>query len=473
MSKITLSIIIGTVIALGGGIWWVIVSHTPATRTSNSVNAKINQNANPAAAYVCPFPVTNAPELAASYGVPEGWQVEKSNGTLAIMEDERNLTAAFVYTAKLEKDLSAETFLNQFGKIFDTAVTDAGGSFSLGQVTVTGNTATASAQASVSEGDLQGVFATSKDPGFVTFTAYWAPVDTFAAKEATLQDVVHCYTRSTSLTDAQLTAAATAKQAADQENTAAAQGSNPWGAFSAGSDGAFSFQAPASWTSNANSAGESSGLALDAPGSDASVAFLYNLGRYGAADPEEFARTTMAVTYGIQATLSNHQTVDGVDVYDFHGTFSGKDVNGAVAVRIEPYQTFFAHYLGVMIANADKWTTYAPTLNQIQASIRLTDAGQELSSLPDIPNYDSAALFGENAGAGSSVTSSQSYKDAVDDQASQNWEDAMLGFQTMESPSTGDHYDVPLNSYNPTGPNGGGYYRKLPGGGLEQLSPVQ
>lgn len=35
--------------------------------------------------------------------------------------------------------------------------------------------------------------------------------------------------------------------------------------------------------------------------------------------------------------------------------------------------------------------------------------------------------------------------------------------------SIGEHYLAPLNSYWATGPDGGGYYRELPGGGYEKL----
>jgi hypothetical protein len=242
-----------------------------------------------------------------------------------------------------------------------------------------------------------------KEKGFITFTAYWSPVSEFAAEEPLLRNVIRCFARSAALTDAQLAAATEA--AANPPGESESNGTTPWGALVSGSDGSFTFQAPASWSSNVSASGESTGLALDAPGSDASVAFLYNLGRYGVVDAATFAQNTMSITYGIQTTLTNQRTVDGADLFDFTGTFGGKAVEGGVAVRIEAYQTFFAHYLGVMIADAGLWENYAATLNAIQSSIRLTDAGQQLNSLPAMPNYDTATVFGE---AGSSLTSGSS-----------------------------------------------------------------
>jgi hypothetical protein len=52
---------------------------------------------------------------------------------------------------------------------------------------------------------------------------------------------------------------------------------------------------------------------------------------------------------------------------------------------------------------------------------------------------------------------------------SENWTEAIMGYENVYSPSIGEHYLAPLNSYWATGPDGGGYYRELPGGGYEKL----
>lgn len=52
---------------------------------------------------------------------------------------------------------------------------------------------------------------------------------------------------------------------------------------------------------------------------------------------------------------------------------------------------------------------------------------------------------------------------------SEKWSEAILGFENVYSPTTGDHYLAPIDSYWDTGPEGGGYYRTLPGGGFEKL----
>jgi hypothetical protein len=52
---------------------------------------------------------------------------------------------------------------------------------------------------------------------------------------------------------------------------------------------------------------------------------------------------------------------------------------------------------------------------------------------------------------------------------SDQWTEAIMGYENVYSPSTGEHYEAPLNSKWDTGPEGSGYYRTLPGGGYEKL----
>lgn len=422
----------------------------------------------------CALPTHVVPEQAFSYGAPEGWVVEREGDTLAIMADTTNTTAAYVHTVRLQRDLTAAEVIREFGAAFRASAESTGGSLSLGDVAETATGAQADIAATLQGREVRGNLTATNEEGFITLRAQWAPTDASDDARAQLAEIGRCFTRITALSEEQLAAAKTAKS---QGTTTASttETSNPWGALVSRSDSQFSFQAPATWQSNVSASyGESpvTSLVVDAPAQDAAVAFLFNLGRYGVTDPAEFARTAMQLSYGISATLSNQQSVgNGVTAYDFSGTFNGKDVRGAVAVKVEPYQTFFAHYVGVQIADAPKWDRYAPTLNAIQSSIRLTDAGREVSSLPALPNYSVERLFGNTAtSSGSALSSSAKYKQEVEDRANEKWADAMREYESAESPSTGQSYDVPLNAWNPTGHAGPGYYRLLPDGSTEKLT---
>jgi hypothetical protein len=62
-----------------------------------------------------------------------------------------------------------------------------------------------------------------------------------------------------------------------------------------------------------------------------------------------------------------------------------------------------------------------------------------------------------------------SSKDQVDAELSTKREEAMMGFQNVYSPSTGQHWEASYNDYNPTGPDGAGYYRRV-GNSYEKLN---
>ena len=46
-----------------------------------------------------------------------------------------------------------------------------------------------------------------------------------------------------------------------------------------------------------------------------------------------------------------------------------------------------------------------------------------------------------------------------------------MGFQNVYSQTTGEHWEASYSDYNPTGPDGPGYYRKVGSvGGYEKLN---
>jgi len=61
--------------------------------------------------------------------------------------------------------------------------------------------------------------------------------------------------------------------------------------------------------------------------------------------------------------------------------------------------------------------------------------------------------------------------EAARDTSNQNFDDALRGQDRAVSPSSGAEYVVPQSAWNPSGPQGAGYYRALPGnGGVELLT---
>lgn len=410
----------------------------------------------------CALPVTDVPAQAFSYGVPDGWISEQSGDTLSIMEDERNLTAAFIYTAKLQQSLSATDFLDEFGTIFKSTIEDAGGSFSLGDASEANDIATAEAAATVEEGDLKGIFTVLKTDGFVTLKVYWAPVAEFATKEPTLKTVVDCFDRKTVLTDADLVAAS--------QNAGSSNGNSASASLVSRQGTYFSYAMPANW----RVLGESdSGLDLEGPNGEAYVGYAYATGLPGPISTSEWAAGRLEAN-GINASLGSAQSLPGVDsnqevaAYEFSGTLGGSvPVKGKITVGIYNVpgiiQSYASPFWAIQMAKASLWDSYKATTQAVQDSMAITDIGSRKNiTLPKGNRIDDVG--------GSSITASQSYKDSVSDSSSQKWADGMRGYETVESPSTNQTYDAPLNSWNTTGPDGPGYYRGLPDGSLEKLT---
>ena len=57
----------------------------------------------------------------------------------------------------------------------------------------------------------------------------------------------------------------------------------------------------------------------------------------------------------------------------------------------------------------------------------------------------------------------------MDEELSTKREETTMGFQNVYSSSTGQHWEASYDDYNPTGPDGPGYYRRV-GNSYEKLS---
>lgn len=91
------------------------------------------------------------------------------------------------------------------------------------------------------------------------------------------------------------------------------------------------------------------------------------------------------------------------------------------------------------------WAQWAPTLFQMAESFKIINAGQ-VGGVREI----SANLPRNNPLDSSSIMSSWEYKNRSDDRISQWQQEATMGYQRGMSDTTGQSYDMPLNSYDPT-----------------------
>jgi len=127
---------------------------------------------------------------------------------------------------------------------------------------------------------------------------------------------------------------------------------------------------------------------------------------------------------------------------------------GKVIYKIYNFDASFyviSVYLGA--SNNDLWESKGA--QAVSAAISIRCVSQLRPSTSSV-SYDS------------SDPSSKSDNPEVD--LSDKWTEAIMGYENVYSPTTGEHYEAPLNSYWSTGPDGPGYYRSA-GNDYEKLEP--
>jgi len=122
------------------------------------------------------------------------------------------------------------------------------------------------------------------------------------------------------------------------------------------------------------------------------------------------------------------------------------------------YKVYFAgqptYVVSVYMADtdSDKWETDGAKAVYSAISIRCVSQLRPTTTNVDISSADASKK-----------------SDNPEVSLSDKWTEAIMGYENVYSPTTGDHYEASTSSYWETGPEGGGYYRDLPGGGYEKL----
>lgn len=410
----------------------------------------------------CSLTKIDYPESAFSIGVPNGWLYEVNNGTVSIMEDQSNTTAAFLYTAKLKKEFTTNELLNAFSTIFKRTIEASKGTFDLQNIKSTKDEANGDIVSKIDGYNIKGKMSVSKSGDFAVFKAYWAPVETYGQKEALLKETCGCFARTRVLTDEVLAAA----KNKDQKKSDAPAGLQQYkGKY-------FQLNKPA----NFNVTGETdSGIDLTRSDGQAGFSYAYATGFSGAYTPKswtqkalpEFAKIqNLKLTDGpvLPSQISGHKLQE----FYFTGNLGGTPVKGKATTGVyqAPYfgvgVRYSSAFWAIQIATPAQWDGVKATLQKMQDSFTIIDIGatRKNTLLPANRPMESTR---------SSITSKSSTYSSVSDEVGENWAAGMRGYETVSSPSTGQKYDVPLNSWSSYGPEGPGYYRSLPNNSVEKL----
>jgi len=455
----------------GIGIFLLVVLIASGISAKDKIFSLVKNTEEPATENIasdskCSLPQQEIKESAFTIGVPTGWLYELNNGTVSIMKDTSNLEGAFLYTAKLTKaDISAKEFLTASSGFFTKSVAEEGGTFTVTNIQEVNGGAEGTIEASLSNTPITGVYKVEKEGDFITLSAYYAPKKDIEASRNNLKEVVGCFSRTTILTDDILTAIKVKEEAAK---------TTPSG-FSKYTGKYFSLSLPSGYKVTGES---DSGIDISRNDMSAGFSYAYVTGAKGPYTSESWTSYALPKFASIEnLSLGAGKNVPSkiadmkVQEFIFTGVLSGTtDVKGKVTTGVINTTDFgtgssTSAFWAIQVAKPEVFDSVSSILQTIQDSISIIDIGDTRKKTMLPPNRPMEST-------GSSIPSKNSGS-SISDESNENWADAMRGYQTMESPSTGDRYDVPLNSWNETGPDGPGQYMTKSNGEMEKLQEVE
>jgi len=214
--------------------------------------------------------------------------------------------------------------------------------------------------------------------------------------------------------------------------------------------------APADWSFISNA--ESTGADLFSP--DRSLHAGWGISAvYTSMYPEVESFLSAWLSYAFTGSFDSSGFTLGTAQEIYEGFIQREFTTSTGRQGIAIYKTYnfgdpTMYVVSVYMADAvsDQWTASGATPFSVALSLRCVSQLRPTTSSVDVSSSD----------PGSS-------SDNPEVSLSDRWTEAIMGYENVYSPSTGDHYEAPLNSLWETGPEGSGYYRTLPGGGYEKL----
>ena len=221
--------------------------------------------------------------------------------------------------------------------------------------------------------------------------------------------------------------------------------------------------APADWTIIGNEQRDGIGVDLAAPDQTMFASFgivglprseaAFGADYYGTGTPEKFLRGILESAGASGFELENEsRPVGSYTLRYWQADSHGKHFRGLALYQTfetgDPNSYVVAYRMGS--TEASQWDQNKNLVYDIAASIRCTK------------HLFPAQESNTREPKGSS-------KDQIESELSTKREEAMMGFQNVYSPSTGQHWEASYSDYNATGPDGPGYYRRV-GNSYEKLN---
>ncbi len=353
-------------------------------------------------------------------GVPDGWSVFTLDGMIFVSKDAASTEAAVVRPGLMTAGLTPAAY-------FGTALGKLQQHLALAGVTLTSTLANPAAQmpsASLSlqspQGSLVGQarvallpYPTAHGASMVALIASWAPASQFPAESALLTRIGACY------------------------------GPQPGTLYQLMRDQAFTYPIPVGWQVR-NETQDTIDIIL---GKDATVSYAYTFAALGTG--VNSPQTLLAWAFpkiGVridQTLFSAHlpdQTlsggaVEGQEYVEFTGTVSdGSAIHGLVNVVSTSGPGGTGGVIRIGVATPAQWNSVNGALIHIMFGI-------QHSITLDLQQFEHLSQQWQAFG-----------------QQVQGFDYALTGVDLVHDPTTGATFEAPYNTWNPSGPNGPGYY---------------
>ncbi len=390
-------------------------SHSAATLTSSNSTS-------------CSLPLTHDTYQGFHVGVPAGWDLSTLDGTVSVAKNTSGTEASLIYAAALTSGMTPSTFFASYMRYQQQLVAKTGASLTFQMQPDVGGLPRASVrvqskrlnvvgEASVAVLPLHTQFSSKE----AVFSVYWAPPSRLAADGAMLAAIGQCY------------------------------GPEPASLFQVFRDQSFTYILPPGWTTFDEG---QDNIDLRGYSNRADVSYLffgipaqYNtppLALSHIFDVDKVTITSVLSTISSPPQQTSSGAVQGVEYVEFLGRSAGLTIHGLVYILTDSGSsgTFGVMRLGA--ASTDLWNSVNGGLIEMMGSIEHSFV-QDLQDIQRL-NQQWQAESAQEA----------------------NFDDIINGQQLVQDPSTGAYYEAPYASYEPSGPNGPGYY--LPNGQL--LNPV-
>ena len=364
------------------------------------------------------MPVTHDVYDGFHIGVPNGWSVFSTNGTIYVSKDESATEAATVtpvlMTAGLTTASVFSSSLDSLQKQIDAAggkmtytVMGAGSARPTASLSLQSGSVTMMGEASVVVLPEQ----TAHGGSVAALAASWAPASIFAGEKPTLRAIGNCY------------------------------GPQPGTLYQAQSDQVFTYAIPLGW----RIAGEGQDSLEIANGNEASATYLFSLFLPGSGvdSPQgvikyDFGNLGITVAQVIGTQLSQqvvNGTTEGLLSEEFTGTISsGQAVHGEVHVVADLAGNTPSAVIRLAFSTQGLWNSTNGALAHILNSIQHSYA-QDFQQWEHITQQQQAFA-----------------------QQVQGFDYALTGVDLVNDPATGATFEAPYDTYNQTGPDGPGYY---------------